>query len=77
MCILCLYKYYQPRIFKNAVIIPELIKSINKLPIRGNIKNAMGDGPYDRVTESITATPLGVAPRPKDFKPLYTRWYTL
>lgn len=57
-------EFYQPRIFKNVVIIPELIKSINRLPIRGNIKNATGDGPYDNVTESITATPFGVAPRP-------------
>ena len=64
MYILLLYRFYQPRIFRNTVIIPELMKSINKLPIRGNIKNAMGDGPYDKVTESITATPLGVAPRP-------------
>ena len=64
MYISCICKFYHPRIFKNAVIIPELMKSINKLPIRGNMKNAMGDGPYDKVTESITATPLGVAPRP-------------
>lgn len=64
MYILLLYRFYQPRIFRNAVIIPELMKSINKLPIRGKTKKAKGDGPYDKVNESITATPLGVAPRP-------------
>ena len=64
MYILLLYRFYQPRIFRNAVIIPELMKSINKLQIRGKTKKAKGYGPYDKVTESITATPLGVAPRP-------------
>ncbi len=42
----------------------ELKNSTNNAPTSGNMKNALGDGPYLEVTDSIFAIPFGVAPRP-------------
>ena len=48
-----------------VVITAELKNSINNAPTKGNIKNALGDGPYLFGTDSILDIPLGVVPMPK------------
>ena len=50
---------------RKNVINAELTRLINKLPTKGTIKNALGEGPYLESMTCIFAMAVGTAPKPK------------